>query len=132
MKRLTVLLSALAMGFAQTGCMGSDLALVGAAVHNFQFLDGENGLNGANGLNGQPGADGQDGQDGTFNGEVLVIDPCGDDPNHLDEILVLIDGTYFATIDSSYLVRLEPGNYVTEDPQRCGFQITNDGRYVEN
>lgn len=86
---------------------------------------------GDRGKTGPAGSTGADGQDGDFTGQLEVIDPCGDDPNHLDEVLLLINGEYYATYDSSYMIRLEPDNYVTEDNQRCAFSIDASGNYNE-
>lgn len=98
--------------------------------------NGQDGADGANGQDGQDGAqgpqgpqgpDGQDGQDGT-DGIVELLDPCGDDPNNLDEILIRTSsGDLLAWYLDRGLVVLEPGNYRTTDPQQCRFTVNSDG-----
>ena len=62
MRKLILMLIA-ASGFAaNVGCMGADVAAIGALAHNYQYLPGEDGLNGRDGSNGQPGEAGDDGK----------------------------------------------------------------------
>lgn len=73
--------------------------------------------------------DGLDGQDGV---SIEVIDPCGDDPNEFDEILLkLTDGTVIAYFKENghleFLSVLDEGNYVTTDKQACEFSIDSNG-----
>lgn len=66
---------------------------------------------------------------------VGIIDPCGDDPNHLDEVLFeMASGqlvAYFrASGNEQFLTVLANDNYVTTDYQRCAFSVVN-GEYQE-
>jgi hypothetical protein len=58
-----------------------------------------------------------------------TIDPCGDNPNQFDEILLeLSDGTiiaYFESGSNRYLTTLTDGSYRTTDSQACNFSIVN-------
>lgn len=60
-----------------------------------------------------------------------VVDPCGDHPGELDELLlVLNNGSVIATLSAdnggswTRLVSLENGNYVTTDSTNCSFSIS--------
>lgn len=74
-------------------------------------------------------SDGLAGQDGT-DGIVELIDPCGDNPNQFDEVLLRTTSgqilTYFESGNRRFLAVLVPGNYVTTDSQACHFSVTED------
>lgn len=62
-----------------------------------------------------------------------IIDPCGDHPNKVDEILFrLWTGEIAAWYKDTGFVILEPGDYVTTDKQKCYFTITVDGEVIES
>ena len=73
------------------------------------------------------GTNGSDGVDGSSS-VVSVLDPCGDEPGHHDElVMVLDDGTYLAWLKNVGIVELLEGVlYRTTDHQRCRFIIDND------
>lgn len=79
-----------------------------------------------NGVNGKDGIDGKDGQ----NAIVELIDPCGDNPNIYDEILIRLNNNkliaYFEDGTQHYLTIIIPGTYQTTDKQRCIFTITDN------
>ena len=92
-------------------------------------------LNGAAGSNGADGADGADAvlPDLAF---VDFIDPCGDNPGHFDEIILVTQGgdfvSYFESGNKRFLTILECGvNYITTDAQQCNFSINANCEYVE-
>lgn len=84
-----------------------------------------------NGLDGVDGIDGIDGSTSPFL-PVAVIDPCGDEPNILDEVLLqLSNGSILASVSDkangqntrfSFLV---PGTYKTTDGSNCAFTLSN-------
>ena len=59
-----------------------------------------------------------------------VIDPCGDEPNRLDEVLIILDSgkilAYYEHGRKRFLTVLKPGSYRTTDYQRCSFSIDED------
>jgi len=65
---------------------------------------------------------------------VEFVDPCGDNPNKFDEILMVTStGKYVAYFESGgerFLTVLPNGSYRTTDAQKCNFSIVN-GAYVE-
>lgn len=81
--------------------------------------------------NGQDGADGQDGIDGQDGADsiVQIVDPCGDDPGEVDEVLLVMhNGTVLAWFKNVGLVVLQPGaSYQTTDKQKCNFSIDASG-----
>lgn len=87
------------------------------------------------GANGQDGVDGEDGQDAPSNPWTVssVVDPCGDDPGQVDEVLLFYEnGEILAWYKNVGLVLLSPGgSYVTTDKQECRFKIDLDGNYSE-
>lgn len=87
------------------------------------------------GPQGPPGPAGPQGPVGAAgeNAVIKTIDPCGDDPGHVDEILLFLnDGTIVAWYKNKGLAILEVGIvYVTTDHQKCMFGITNDGEVIE-
>jgi hypothetical protein len=91
---------------------------------------GDKGDKGNKGNKGNAGADGIDGEDAVTE----IIDPCGDNPNKFDEVLlVMSDGSilvYFEDGNKRFLAVLGDGNYRTSDKQQCRFSIVN-GEYVE-
>jgi hypothetical protein len=69
-------------------------------------------------------SDGNDGEDGVLS----ITDPCGDDPNHPDEVLLsLNDGSVIVWYKNVGLSVLTVGNYTTTDHQKCNFTINEDG-----
>lgn len=66
-------------------------------------------------------------------GIVAIIDPCGDNPGKVDEIIFeMADGSYTAWYSGLGLFVLEPGQtYQTTDNQLCKFEITTDGEFNE-
>lgn len=80
---------------------------------------------------GRDGKDGVDGKDAV----IEVIDPCGDDPNNEDEVILrLSSGDLLAYFkdggNKEFLAILEPGDYVTTDKQQCRFRVTEDLQVV--
>lgn len=66
--------------------------------------------------------------DSFINGYAVKIDPCGDNPNKIDEILIkLYDGSILAVFkDGQYFMSfLKDGNYKTTDKTNCYFQVNN-------
>lgn len=64
-----------------------------------------------------------------------LIDPCGDHPNHFDEILIrLSDGSLVAYFDAGgpreFLTVLTPGSYRTTDRQQCRFSVNSQGEVI--
>ena len=63
-----------------------------------------------------------------------LIDPCGDDVNEFDEILLVLgDGSIVAYMEDGgtrFLSTLQDGNYRTTDEQECNFSVVN-GTYQE-
>lgn len=81
------------------------------------------------------GRDGLDGEPGSFS-IVNSVDPCGDDPNHFDEILLVTAGgdyvAYFEDGGKRFLTILECGKmYRTTDKQACNFKINAACEYEE-
>lgn len=77
----------------------------------------QDGVNGSNGLDGQDAI-------------VSVIDPCGDAPNILDEVIFRLNNNslmvYFESGSKRYLTLLEPGTYITTDNQKCVFTVDDN------
>ena len=105
------------------------------------LFDGPRGLQGPpgpSGADGAPGAQGPAGQDGADapispNNIASVIDPCGDAPGIVDEVLLqLASGellVFFANnVNSDYgrLAIIPPGSYMTTDGQNCYFTVNAD------
>jgi hypothetical protein len=95
------------------------LAMIGCAK-------GERGSDGRNGVHGADGAS-PEVPDYSIVG---VIDPCGDEPSVIDEILLVLKNgqivTYFAESGSAQkarLVLIPDGTYVTTDTTNCVFTI---------
>lgn len=86
---------------------------------------GPQGEVGATGPQGLPGVDGED-------AIIEVIDPCGDKPGHVDEVLFrLANGDIAAWYKNVGLVILEKNvKYQTTDKQKCKFKINNAGAIV--
>jgi len=59
-----------------------------------------------------------------------VIDPCGDDPLEMDEILFKLSNgqiiSYWELNGIRHLTDLPDGFYTTTDQQRCSFQVINN------
>jgi hypothetical protein len=68
-------------------------------------------------------------EDATAQGIVEVIDPCGDNPNQFDEVIIkLADGSHIAYFESGgkrFLTTLGEGSFRTTDKQKCNFSIVN-------
>lgn len=90
--------------------------------------DGVNGAPGVDGIDGRDGIDGIDGQDGAPGTLIDIIDPCGDDPNNPDEVLLRFDNNLFlAWYKNLGFSVLQPGViYVTTDKQKCKFEIVGN------
>jgi len=61
-------------------------------------------------------------------GYVTIIDPCGDDPRYIDEVLIkLFDGSILGVFKDGqyYMGVLEDGSYRTTDKTHCNFRIVN-------
>lgn len=97
-------------------------------------LAGKDGLNGKDGVNGKDGKDGSDGKDGTNALPVIIVDPCGDAPGIIDEILIMLPtGQVMASLSdktnghNTRLSILPPGSYMTTDGSSCKFKISATG-----
>ena len=92
--------------------------------------DGNDGNDGSDGVDGVAGRDGRDGIDAGTYGISEIIDPCGDDPDNLDEVILkLATGQlliYFEDKGAKFLTLLTPGTYKTTDKQKCSFTVTAD------
>ena len=153
-------LALLTFYFTLVGCAPKPVPKVGVGPGGFfiylteESTDGRNGADGKNGAPGEAGQDGingvagQDGQDGVdgingLDGEpapinpydiASIIDPCGDAPSKVDEVLLrMYNGQVVASFSDSvsgYNTRfsvLVPGSYVTTDGTNCVFTLSNDG-----
>lgn len=64
-----------------------------------------------------------------------IIDPCGDDPNNYDEVLMKFNNgdllAYFQSGSKRFLTLLTPGSYQTTDAQKCKFSIDSAGNVIE-
>lgn len=85
-----------------------------------------NGIDGVQGPAGQDGVNGSDGKDAVAE----LIDPCGDAPGVVDEVLIkLADGRVLASFSANVqglytrLAVLPPGTYMTTDGSGCVFSI---------
>jgi hypothetical protein len=94
--------------------------------------DGLDGVNGADGLDGLNGTDGKDGADGESPIPIEVIDPCGDNPNVIDEVILRMpDGKLLASFSDNEEGRntrfsvLPEGTFMTTDGSRCVFTVSN-------
>jgi hypothetical protein len=85
---------------------------------------------------GTDGVDGQDGADAPPSPYTVseVLDPCGDAPNIIDEVLLkMANGqvlVLFADNSNGKNPRLSvlpPGTYVTSDGSNCMFTLTSEG-----
>lgn len=80
---------------------------------------------------GSPGLPGVPGQDGAG---AEVVDPCGDHPDKIDDVLLSIGGTLvLGTVKvggKTYLASLSPGVYQTQDGTGCAFAVTDDGEVL--
>lgn len=79
--------------------------------------------NGANGANGS-------------NGVVALIDPCGDEPGHLDEVVLRLSSTslvaYYRNGGYEHLAQLTlGGGYTTTDHQNCSFTVELNGTVTD-
>lgn len=85
-----------------------------APVNGIDGNNGNDGINGTNGINAQG---------------ILVIDPCGDLLNEVDEVLLVFpDKSVLAWYQNVGMVVLTPGvTYQTTDNQRCVFKVDSNG-----
>jgi len=90
---------------------------------NYAFPAPTDGIDGNDGLDGQNGTDGMNAQG------ILVVDPCGDVLNQVDEVLLIFpDKSVLAWYQGVGFVVLTPGvQYQTTDNQRCTFKVDVDG-----
>ena len=79
------------------------------------------------GSDGSAGRDGADGRDGATGSVLEVVDPCGDDPGRVDEVVFkLTSGEFLSWMKNIGMVVLEEGRvYETSDHQKCKFSIQN-------
>lgn len=68
---------------------------------------------------------------------VEILNPCGDDPTRVDEVLLrLSDGTVLASFSdnasgsNTRFSLIGPGTYSTTDGTGCTFTLTSDGRLL--
>jgi hypothetical protein len=89
---------------------------------------GEQGPVGPKGGQGDPGPRGIAGEPAFV---IEVIDPCGDNPDDHDEVLLRINPTclvaYMQINPTEYLTCVPAGIYQTTDTQRCRFEIDSIG-----
>jgi hypothetical protein len=92
-------------------------------------VDGSNGTNGVDGKDGIAGKDGLDGVNGR-NAFVEIIDPCGDAPNIIDEVLLRMpDGKILASFSENVEGRntrfslIPDGTFMTTDGSGCVFTV---------
>lgn len=82
------------------------------------------------------GTDGEDGEDAppTAYSFTEVIDPCGDSPGHLDEVLFkTYDGhivAHYSHGSQEFLTLIPPGSYVTTDGTSCYFTVDSNGDVI--
>lgn len=77
--------------------------------------------------------DGEDGEDGmdAVSPILYMLDPCGDHPGHVDELLIVTDSGVIAWYKNIGLVLIEPNvRYRTTDKQKCTFEINSDYELV--
>jgi hypothetical protein len=98
-------------------------------IDGIDGVDGKEGIAGRDGLNGTNGLDGVDGKDGT-NAFVEIIDPCGDAPNVIDEVLLRMpDGKILASFSENVEGRntrfsiIPDGTFMTTDGSGCVFTV---------
>lgn len=103
--------------------------------------DGKIGNPGAPGSDGNKGDKGDDGATGPQgpkgdDAQLQVIDPCGDAPGIIDEVVIKMpDGSFLALLtanlsgDYSRLALLPDGSYVTSDGSNCLFSIAGGNYY---
>jgi hypothetical protein len=94
------------------------------------------GAAGPKGEQGEAGAPGADGADATLPAYVPVgvVDPCGDAPGIVDEVLiVLANGQVLVSFSDHFngnntrLALLPAGSYVTTDGSACSFSLSASG-----
>jgi hypothetical protein len=106
-----------------TGADGKD------GVDGRDGIDGEDGKDGIDGKDGTDGTDGKDGKDGK-DAEIQIVDPCGDAPGIIDEVLLILpDGSVLASFSETVEGRntrfavIPPGTYMTTDGSKCVFTL---------
>lgn len=87
------------------------------------------GKDASDGLPGPRGEAGPKGSDSI----VAIIDPCGDSPTVIDEIVIILaDGNVLVSFSeqangkNTRLALLPPGSYITTDGSSCAFTVNND------
>lgn len=113
------------------------LAASGCGKTTREYFVGERGPQGVPGTPGQDGADGSDGEDGQ-DAVLETVDPCGDAPGIVDEILIrLSDGRVLCSFSdqangkNTRLSILPAGNFVTTDGSNCAFTVNADGTITD-
>lgn len=88
---------------------------------------------GKDGKNGKDGAQGPAGPTGAYN-IVSIVDPCGDSPSVVDEVLlilangqVLVSFSANANGDNTRFALLPYGSYLTTDGSACYFTLSAAG-----
>lgn len=108
-------------------------ALVKCGNTETQIYNGERGLDGKDGRDGEQGPPGNDAPPTQYT-ITEIIDPCGDNPNEYDEIIIkMYNGLYFAYFEDKnkrFLTILNPGKYITTDKQKCEFEILENGEII--
>jgi hypothetical protein len=115
-------------------CSDGATVIIENGTNGIDGINGQDGRNGTDGRDGHDGEAGHDGRNGT-NSIQRVIDPCGNTPGIIDEVLLqMADGSFLcyftANINGDYgrLAVLPPGNYMTTDGSNCHFSITLDSQ----
>lgn len=118
-----------AMNGAIVICTDGTSALITNGVNGLNGTNGTDGTDGHDGNNGHDGLPGMDGRNGV-DAIVEVIDPCGNNPNQFDEVILrLHDGSLLAYFEGHgndrFLSIIGNGSYRTTDAQQCYFTVTN-------
>ena len=94
---------------------------------NYAFQAPVDGIDGQDGLDGLNGTNGMDAQG------ITVADPCGDNLNQVDEVLLFFpDNTVIAWYLGVGMVVLTPNvMYQTTDNQHCKFSVDQHGLLTE-
>lgn len=94
------------------------------------YIQGPKGDKGDQGIQGAPGSNGADGQDAV----VEIIDPCGDNPSKVDEVLLRLANNSLLVLftknnngDYPRLATITAGTYVTTDETNCVFTVSASG-----
>lgn len=94
---------------------------------------GKDGAQGPAGQQGAPGANGKDAELPAY-AVTQIIDPCGDAPSVVDEVLLkMANGQFLVSFSenasgkNTRLAVLPAGTYITTDGSNCTFTITAGG-----